>query len=345
MFLPHSLESGYLARNEELPAAVLFESGDGKNQLPATIKTISNTSRIARILLVVACFARGALAMTPGPTIIRECPGCAKPLTQFTIGSGNTYAAKWWTDGKVDAPMLRKGRELSKCPDCQKLFWIADAKQLAELSFFGEKATNAKWAQAKAIQSPVEEDYLTVARAAGLSREHELFAREQAWWLANDANRGRTDGIFTWSGARLENLQKLSALLNEKVDYEVVLKAEIARELGQFETCLNLLARPFRANECECELYAAFIRKLAGEQKSKVEMLPPVENQKRDDSAKPPQNSKLPTTANTYSIHAGDTLGKIARQNHVTVKALAEANPGINPTKLQIGQTLKLPAR
>jgi LysM repeat protein len=45
-----------------------------------------------------------------------------------------------------------------------------------------------------------------------------------------------------------------------------------------------------------------------------------------------------------YIVVAGDTLGKIARKNGVTLKALEAANPGIMPTKLKINQELTIPA-
>ena len=45
-----------------------------------------------------------------------------------------------------------------------------------------------------------------------------------------------------------------------------------------------------------------------------------------------------------YTIASGDTLGAIARKNHVSLTALKEANPGVEPTKLKIGQKLHIPA-
>jgi LysM repeat protein len=45
-----------------------------------------------------------------------------------------------------------------------------------------------------------------------------------------------------------------------------------------------------------------------------------------------------------YVVARGDSLGKIAKKNGVSVKALQEANPNIVPTKLQIGQKLQIPA-
>jgi LysM repeat protein len=49
-------------------------------------------------------------------------------------------------------------------------------------------------------------------------------------------------------------------------------------------------------------------------------------------------------TENQYVVVKGDTLGKIAKANGTTVKAIEEANPGVQPTKLRAGQKLIIPA-
>jgi len=50
------------------------------------------------------------------------------------------------------------------------------------------------------------------------------------------------------------------------------------------------------------------------------------------------------TGAKEYSVVRNDTLGGIAKKNHVTLKALEEANPGVDAKKLQIDQKLQIPA-
>jgi len=50
-----------------------------------------------------------------------------------------------------------------------------------------------------------------------------------------------------------------------------------------------------------------------------------------------------PATAE-YVVVKGDTLDKIAKNHHVTVKAVTDANPGVVPTKLHIGQKLVIPS-
>jgi LysM repeat protein len=47
---------------------------------------------------------------------------------------------------------------------------------------------------------------------------------------------------------------------------------------------------------------------------------------------------------NEYVVVKGDTLGKIAKANGVTVKAIEDANPGVQPARLKVGQKLVLPA-
>lgn len=45
----------------------------------------------------------------------------------------------------------------------------------------------------------------------------------------------------------------------------------------------------------------------------------------------------------TYTVKAGDTFAKIARREGVALQALIDANPGVEPRRLNIGQTIRLP--
>jgi len=55
-----------------------------------------------------------------------------------------------------------------------------------------------------------------------------------------------------------------------------------------------------------------------------------------------PYNSAAPV--GTYSIKAGDTPRAIARKYGVSVDALMAANPGLNPKRLKIGQSITIPS-
>jgi LysM repeat protein len=49
-------------------------------------------------------------------------------------------------------------------------------------------------------------------------------------------------------------------------------------------------------------------------------------------------------SVSTYEVAAGDTLGKIAKAHHITVKELEAANPGVDPKRLKVQQKLNIPA-
>lgn len=50
-----------------------------------------------------------------------------------------------------------------------------------------------------------------------------------------------------------------------------------------------------------------------------------------------------PGVATDYVVKSGDTYVTIAKSKNVSVNALKEANPGVEPTKLQIGKKLHIP--
>lgn len=56
-----------------------------------------------------------------------------------------------------------------------------------------------------------------------------------------------------------------------------------------------------------------------------------------------PKTTKVPA-ARSHVVKSGDTPATIARQHNVKVEALLAANPGLDPKRLKIGQTLTIPA-
>lgn len=65
------------------------------------------------------------------------------------------------------------------------------------------------------------------------------------------------------------------------------------------------------------------------------------------DTNPPPAAMTLPAAApgaQEYVVAKGDTFSSIAKKTGVTVKAIEEANPEVQPTKLKIGQKLQIPA-
>ncbi|MGA2180115.1 MAG: LysM peptidoglycan-binding domain-containing protein [Verrucomicrobiota bacterium] len=105
-------------------------------------------------------------------------------------------------------------------------------------------------------------------------------------------------------------------------------------------------------------LTAMLIQGCKREQNNEAENQPPVDtNTVVMDTNTPPLQASNPPVAppvvvqppvapsgTEYVIVHGDTLGKIAKKNGVTLSALKAANPGVEPTKLKVGQKLTIPA-
>lgn len=67
-------------------------------------------------------------------------------------------------------------------------------------------------------------------------------------------------------------------------------------------------------------------------------------------STKPPANLEgvpyagiVPVVTRAYTVKTGDSYSRIANRERTTVQALAQANPAVNPLRLQIGQVLQVP--
>lgn len=62
----------------------------------------------------------------------------------------------------------------------------------------------------------------------------------------------------------------------------------------------------------------------------------------KDDKAGAAKSSGA-ASGKTYTIKSGDTLTRVAKNAGVSVKAIQDANPKLDPTRLKIGQTITLP--
>jgi len=51
-----------------------------------------------------------------------------------------------------------------------------------------------------------------------------------------------------------------------------------------------------------------------------------------------------PASPQDYTIAAGDKFSTLAKKFNVSTKAIMDANPGVEPTKLQVGQKIHIPA-
>jgi hypothetical protein len=187
--------------------------------------------------------------MTLGPTKLVACPKCQGLATYQTLESGNTFGARCWSDGKQIAPMLPRPPAFVKCRHCPECYWLSDAKEVGELPLAVRiDQVDPAWLAAEDVEEPTEEQYYAaIAATSWTSREQENTLRILAWHRANDPFREQSDAEpriqRTLTGALRNNLELLAELLDEADENDLILHAEILRQLGKFQAATEILNR------------------------------------------------------------------------------------------------------
>ena len=154
-------------------------------------------------------------------------------------------------------------------------------------------------------------------------------------------------------------LAPMSDSLAEGVSGVVVLEDRI----GQLEEQIEELAEATEALKGRVQRSAAYssqnekmIRKLVEEINANRERMKVMSEVSAGGGAMPgggseaetsdasASSSSASTTVGSYTIQPGDNFAKIAEQYRVSLQALLDANPGVDPRRLQIGQSIVLPS-
>ena len=188
--------------------------------------------------------------MMPGPDQIIACPKCKGLARYMTLASGNTLDARVWTDGKMIAPMLPLPPTVVKCHHCAELYWRTEAEHIGTVDrcrAAGEQV-NPAWADAPKPEEPTEAEYYQ-ALSKGLAKnaKQERVLRILAWRRRNDVFRDKplkeAQGISDDPEEWRKNLEALARLLTEEDVNDCLMKAEVLRELGEFESAKEALNR------------------------------------------------------------------------------------------------------
>ncbi len=177
--------------------------------------------------------------MTPGPSRILKTAVRESLVKISTIDSGNTFGARFWTDGKREAPMLPDQPWLRRNPGNDELFWTDECEEIAVEEPWGD---SNDYAGTPFADEPSVEDYRrALATGVASSHEKEHYVRMRLWWATNDPVRR---GEVNTPGDR-DNLLKLLELLDDSDPNQRLMAAEVCRELGEFERASMLLEFQF----------------------------------------------------------------------------------------------------
>lgn len=183
--------------------------------------------------------------MLPGPDEVLACPKCGALHRRRTLASSNDLGMVVWSDGKREAEMNPASIDITRCHACTGYFWCDDAKIVGEYDAFSAN-------DAKVPAAWLDAPYLSVLDAAGLlnaleqgagrDRQRERYLRLHCWWAVNDVDRDpqRRQPTTVPEDIHEANLRQLLNLLNETPS-ESLFRAEIHRQLGEFQQAIDLL--------------------------------------------------------------------------------------------------------
>ncbi|MGI6521422.1 MAG: hypothetical protein ACOX2D_09890 [Fermentimonas sp.] len=182
--------------------------------------------------------------MLPGPNYVYKCPNCGNLLRKGSLMSGNTFGAEIFSDGKRIAPMLPEFPELTKCKKCNTIFWLSKLKEIGTYQW-GDKV-NSHWKNADNAEFLNIEDYFR-ALNEGLAdnMQEELFVRQRIWWAYNDRVRNGNNPFSDVNDEIMwrENCIKLISLLDASDLSQRIMIAELKRNLGDFDSCLEIIKK------------------------------------------------------------------------------------------------------
>jgi hypothetical protein len=177
--------------------------------------------------------------MIPGPPIIISCPHCGQYAKKQTLISFNTFGAQLWSDAKRITPMKPEFPSLVLCTKCDQFYWVKDARKIAEIKNSAE--LKEKYCNVEFIEFPTFHQYFKALETI----PDEKFIRIRIWWSYNDYSRNGKEKDISQDMQDLntKNLLALLKLLDESDQNDLLMKAEILRNLVWFDESKLLLDR------------------------------------------------------------------------------------------------------
>ena len=174
--------------------------------------------------------------MILGDDLFYECPNCGDLLSTISLISGNTIGSTQYSDGYQVAFMLPHIPLISRCFNCNTLFWLDENTQFENTD--GKDAKNAEVLRLEECQMALDNENYK-------NPEDEIYLRTQLWWAYNDRVRGNKK-LFSSESDKAEwrnNLEKLLDILDLEYNEDIIMMVEIYRNLGDFNKSKALLSR------------------------------------------------------------------------------------------------------
>ena len=209
----------------------------------------------------------------PGPYVAKECSECSGHISMTGYLSYNSIGGMSYTDGKTEAPMLPEFYTVVRCPWCASVAWLDKYETFEEIRerLIGPLEANKRelefkklnlfkrmwvrmnnWYEKATSQPEVPppskspeylswDDYEELVDS-GLRSDREIYVRTYLWHGWNSHRRHTTEDrpCLPLSAKEIANLESLYDLLDSDYWKTCLTKAEIKRELSQFDEAIEL---------------------------------------------------------------------------------------------------------
>jgi len=179
-----------------------------------------------------------------GPPSIIKCPNCSARFYKMVLLSGNILGEKFYSDGKSIAPMVPDIPDLTKCYQCDNFFWIDSAEKIVTNDELNSAGNHNAQDRIEEVRFLTIDEYFEALKCPLVKNKNlERFVRLKIWWAFNDTLRD----IKSVPTSKLNderwrsNLEFFICLLDPFDINELIMIAEMHRNLGNFSKCLEII--------------------------------------------------------------------------------------------------------
>jgi hypothetical protein len=184
--------------------------------------------------------------MTPGPDLILRIPVSGTLTRIATLNSSNNFGATYWTDGRCIAPMDPDDPPFRVHRPTGEFFWTEECEEVASETFSMDQ-NDSEWHDVPYADAPGVADCVdAITHGLGDTTKKERYLRVRLWWLQNDTVRD-TGTLQADPTVYSENIRQLIGLSDLGQPNQLLMAADAARQLGDFDQCLRLLTMPAAA--------------------------------------------------------------------------------------------------
>jgi hypothetical protein len=203
--------------------------------------------------------------MLAGPSYY-ACPDCSAIHERTELLSGNTFNAQYYSDGKMEAPMLPEVPSIIRCEQCALIFKLDRDLRLYSLpsdtqkTFFADCLDIKGWTEA--LEMKLYENDI-----------QELNYRYHLLWKYNDPFRKATEAPCNLASdpAYVKNILRMLDLMDKEDAQDMVFAAEMNRLIGRFGISQMILDQlKDNASAQELSVYITICEERNGKRDSRV---------------------------------------------------------------------------